>query len=49
MLDGNYRLYHENGQIKVKGQYKEGKEDGEWVGYYENGQIKTKKHEVRKF
>jgi len=31
--------YHENGQIWLEGNYKDGKEDGKWTLYYENGQI----------
>jgi len=38
--DGMYREWHENGQKKSEGAYKDGKEDGLWTTYYwyENGQ-----------
>jgi antitoxin component YwqK of YwqJK toxin-antitoxin module len=32
--------YHENGQLEVKGNYKDGLEDGLSENYYENGQLK---------
>jgi len=32
-------LYYYNGQAKSKGNYLNGKEEGDWVEYYENGQI----------
>ena len=31
---------YENGQNKVKGNYKDGKPDGKWTWWYENGQKK---------
>lgn len=31
--------YHENGQIKFEGGYKDGFKDGEWKSYYEGGTI----------
>ena len=36
--------YYKNGQIKIKGNYKAGKPDGEFVSYYENGEIKLKEY-----
>jgi antitoxin component YwqK of YwqJK toxin-antitoxin module len=36
---GYYREYHPNGKPFITGQFKEGRQDGEWVYYYENGQI----------
>jgi antitoxin component YwqK of YwqJK toxin-antitoxin module len=32
---------YENGQKKVEGSYKDGKEDGKWTWWYENGQIQS--------
>jgi antitoxin component YwqK of YwqJK toxin-antitoxin module len=32
---------YENGQKKVEGHYKDGKEDGKWTWWYENGQIQS--------
>ena len=32
--------YHDNDQLSVKGNYKNGEKDGLWEGYYENGQLK---------
>ena len=29
--DGPYEIYHDNGQLWVKGTYKDGEECGEWV------------------
>ena len=31
---------HKNGQISLKGEYKEGKKFGSFLHYYDNGQIK---------
>jgi antitoxin component YwqK of YwqJK toxin-antitoxin module len=33
---------YENGDIKLKATYKEGKQNGESIGYHENGQISYK-------
>ena len=35
--DGLYEIYHDNGQLMFKGNYKDGKADGDWKCYYENG------------
>ena len=37
--DGLYETYHENGQLKSKGNFKDGKQDGLWEGFYDNGQL----------
>ena len=39
--DGNGVVvaYHENGQIRSKGSYKDGKQDGPWEFYDDNGQL----------
>ena len=31
--------YHDNGQLKEKSYYKNGKEEGTWVSYWSNGQL----------
>ena len=31
--------YYENGNLRVKGNFKDGKENGLWEYYYENGQL----------
>ena len=33
--------FYENGQLEVRGNYVDGKEDGLWEWFYENGQLKT--------
>ena len=42
--DGEHLYYHENGQLKEKGNYKDGKKEGEWLSYHENGQLFTKEN-----
>ncbi len=37
-LDGSYKLYHENGQLKEEGSYAAGQKSGVWRGFYEDGQ-----------
>ncbi|MCS5423083.1 MULTISPECIES: hypothetical protein [Psychrilyobacter] len=37
--------YYENGQIRAKSNWKDGKRNGEGIYYYENGQIK----DIKKF
>lgn len=35
---GDYVEYHENGNVKIKGQYDQGNErTGLWISYYDNG------------
>ncbi|HFS67628.1 MAG TPA: hypothetical protein ENK67_05390, partial [Flavobacteriia bacterium] len=36
---GEWKFYHENGQLKSIGKYENGKEAGEWKVYYKNGQL----------
>ena len=36
---GNNLCKHQNGQIRSKGKFKDGKEDGRWTEWYRNGQI----------
>ena len=36
-LNNQHREWHQNGQLKVKGQYKNNKKDSLWISYYPNG------------
>tara|TARA_B100000470_G_scaffold75298_1_gene57834 strand:+ start:44 stop:379 length:336 start_codon:yes stop_codon:yes gene_type:complete len=40
--DGPYEIYHENGQLMMKGTFKDGELDGPYEFYYENGQLDSK-------
>ena len=40
--DGPFQDYYENGQLKLEGNFKNGKNDGLWKHYHENGQLKYK-------
>ena len=37
--DGPFVIYHQNGQLSAKGDYKKGEPEGPWVTYYSNGQL----------
>jgi antitoxin component YwqK of YwqJK toxin-antitoxin module len=39
--NGEWKEYYENGQLKIVGFYKDGKQEGEWKEYHENGQLKS--------
>ena len=39
-LNGPFKLYYENGQLKQEGSFKDNKEDGFCNFYYENGKLK---------
>ena len=39
---GIVESYYENGNLRVKGNFKDGKENGLWEWYYENGKLKKK-------
>lgn len=39
---GIWKEYHPNGEIKSKGEYKDGKRIGEWIFYYPNNKIEQK-------
>jgi antitoxin component YwqK of YwqJK toxin-antitoxin module len=39
-LEGERRLFHEDGYLEVKENYKEGKFEGEWLRYWPNGRVK---------
>jgi antitoxin component YwqK of YwqJK toxin-antitoxin module len=36
---GPEKIYHENGQLKEEGEYRDGVEEGLWKTYHENGQL----------
>ena len=40
--DGPYEDYYENGQLKEKGNLRDGKENGLWEFFYENGQLERR-------
>lgn len=37
MQNGLYEEKHKNGRIYMRGYYKEGKREGQWVSFYDNG------------
>lgn len=41
-LTGTTVLFHENGQLSYKGNFKDGKMEGLWEGYHQNGQVHYK-------
>jgi len=43
IANGQYEIYHENGQIYKTMTYKNGKQDGLFEWYYENGQLEYKR------
>ena len=42
--EGEWLYYFDNGQLKVKSNYKDGKPEGEWLWYNENGQLGHKEY-----
>ena len=40
--DGKYREYYPDGKPFVEGQFKEGRQTGDWTYYFENGQVNRK-------
>lgn len=42
--DGEYCKYYSNGQIKIQGDYRDGKREGCWKGWFENGQLRYSWH-----
>ncbi len=40
--DGFYREYYKNGQLFAEGQYRRGRQQGEWTYHHDNGQIDRK-------
>jgi antitoxin component YwqK of YwqJK toxin-antitoxin module len=40
--DGKYREYYPSGKPFVEGQFKEGRQTGDWTYYYDNGQVNRK-------
>ena len=41
--NGEWLVYHENGQLRFVENYKKGKKEGIWKGYFENGDLSFKK------
>ena len=39
---GPYSFYYENGDIRKKGNFKDGEKDGVWVSYNKNGQLRLR-------
>ena len=37
-MEGSYKSWHENGQLKRESNYKNGKMEGSYKSWYENGQ-----------
>ena len=42
IANGQYEIYHKNGQLKEKSTYKDGKLNGPFESYHKNGQLKEK-------
>jgi antitoxin component YwqK of YwqJK toxin-antitoxin module len=40
--DGAYREFYPNGKVFVEGQFRRGRQHGEWTYYFDNGQINRK-------
>ena len=40
-LSEQFIEYYDDGQIRKKSNYKDGKAQGKWTWYYENGQVKV--------
>jgi antitoxin component YwqK of YwqJK toxin-antitoxin module len=40
--DGSYKEYYPNGQLFVEGQYKRGRQHGEWTYYFDSGKLNRK-------
>jgi antitoxin component YwqK of YwqJK toxin-antitoxin module len=40
--DGTYKEYYPNGQLFCEGQYKRGRQHGEWTYYFDNGKVNRK-------
>lgn len=40
-LDGDYRLYYENGKLSCQAMYQDGQPEGKFVYYYENGVVRA--------
>jgi antitoxin component YwqK of YwqJK toxin-antitoxin module len=38
-MDGSFTVWHQNGNLKVAGQTKDGEVDGSWAEYYPDGQL----------
>ena len=42
VMEGPWVSYHDNGQVRVKGDSKNGWREGLWVWYHDNGQLESK-------
>ena len=42
LLEGPFKTFYPNGQVKEKGAYKDGERDGRWEQFYAGGQLKSK-------
>lgn len=40
--DGLWIEFYKKGQVKIKGNYKEGRKEGPWVEYHSNGELKVR-------
>jgi antitoxin component YwqK of YwqJK toxin-antitoxin module len=40
--DGSYKEFHPNGKVFIEGQFRKGKQEGEWTYYFDNGQVNRK-------
>ena len=40
LLDGYYYTYHDNGVVKTKSFYVDGKKEGEEITYFDDGELK---------
>jgi antitoxin component YwqK of YwqJK toxin-antitoxin module len=43
-FQGAWKTFHENGQLKLEGEYIDNKMEGLWKGYYDNGGLKEEVH-----
>ena len=39
VLDGTFEEYHENGVLKLQGEYRDGDKEGNWIEYSETGEV----------
>ena len=43
-FSGHIESYHPNGQLKIIGEFSEGKKIGKWVEYYESGKLREENY-----
>mgnify|MGYP001211371223 CR=1 FL=1 len=46
VMNGMYKLWHDNEQLQLKMQYKEGVKEGTFIRWYKNGQIDTETKKI---